>query len=57
MFESLDPLTESMENCNSFDDLPAAAKRYIQFIEKTIGVPVVLASVGPRRDQTLFKHV
>ncbi len=57
VFESLDPLTESMENCNSFDDLPAAAKRYIQFIEKTIGVPVVLASVGPRRDQTLFKHV
>ena len=55
VYETLEPLTESMEDCTSFDDLPDAAKQYIAFIEQHIGVPVVLASVGPRRDQTIFK--
>lgn len=57
VYESLDPLTEPMHDCTSFEDLPKAAKSYIDFIEDFIGVRVVLASVGPRRDQTLFQHV
>lgn len=57
IYHSLEPLTESMENCESFDDLPESAKAYIRFIEEAINVPVILASVGPRRDQTIFKHV
>lgn len=32
--------------------LPAGAKAYLRLIEDAIGVPVVLASVGPARDQT-----
>ncbi len=35
--------------------LPAGAKAYLKLIEDAIGVPVVLASVGPARDQTAVK--
>ncbi len=33
--------------------LPAAARDYIAFIERQLGVPVVLVSTGPRREETL----
>ncbi|RLD65156.1 MAG: adenylosuccinate synthase, partial [Bacteroidetes bacterium] len=39
----------------SFDNLPATLKTYIQFIEKETGVPVWIVSVGPDRDETIFR--
>ncbi|MGB3020355.1 MAG: adenylosuccinate synthetase, partial [Microgenomates group bacterium] len=39
----------------SFDKLPTNAKKYIQFLEKHLGSPVQIISVGAGRDQTLFK--
>ncbi len=36
-----------------FEDLPVNAQRYIQSISKEVGVPIVLISVGPGRDQTI----
>ena len=33
-------------------DLPDNARKYLDFIAEFLGVPVVLASVGPKRDQT-----
>jgi adenylosuccinate synthase len=37
------------------DQLPAAFKDYIKFIEDYLGVPVTILSVGPDRDQTIFR--
>ncbi len=37
----------------SYDELPAQVKSYVDKIEKWAECPVVLVSVGPRRDQTL----
>lgn len=34
-------------------DLPVAAKNYLAKLEELAGCPVVLVSVGPRRDQTI----
>jgi adenylosuccinate synthase len=34
-------------------DLPDAARRYVDFLERTIGVPVQLIGVGPGREQTI----
>jgi adenylosuccinate synthase len=34
-------------------ELPEKARDFIRTIEKMTGCPVVLASVGPRRDQTI----
>ena len=33
--------------------LPQQARSYLQFIEREVGVPIVLISVGPRRTQTI----
>jgi adenylosuccinate synthase len=37
----------------SFDDLPAELRAYIRKIEAFTGVPVILLSVGPGREETL----
>ncbi len=34
-------------------DLPAAARAYLDFIEEQSGVPILLASVGPEREQAV----
>jgi adenylosuccinate synthase len=47
---------ENLENVNDFDDLPQSLKDYILFIEREVGVPVNLISVGPDRKQTLKRN-
>jgi adenylosuccinate synthase len=37
------------------DQLPAEFKAYIKFIEDYLGVPVTILSVGPDREQTMFR--
>lgn len=37
------------------EELPAALREYIAFIEGEIGVPIALISVGPDRDQTIIR--
>ena len=36
-----------------YADLPAAARRYVEWVEKLVGVPIVMLSVGPERDQVI----
>lgn len=38
-----------------FQQLPLAARQYVQFIEKELGVPVKIVSVGPGREETIFR--
>ena len=54
------PVYEEIEgwNCDltevkSMDDMPAAAKAYLDRLTEVVGCPPVLISVGPRRDQTI----
>jgi adenylosuccinate synthase len=42
-----------MTSMKSADEFPAKFKEYVAFIEKTIGVPVHIVSVGPDREQTI----
>ncbi|MEX0746212.1 MAG: adenylosuccinate synthase [Phycisphaeraceae bacterium] len=55
VYETLPGFAASVEDCRRFDDLPEQAKAYIQRIEQHVDVPVVMASVGPRRDQSVFR--
>lgn len=41
----------NISNVRSFDDLPAAARKYVLFISQQIGVPVGYLSVGPYTGQ------
>ena len=38
---------------DEFADLPANARRYLDFLTKTIGAPMVILSIGPGREQTI----
>jgi adenylosuccinate synthase len=38
-----------------FAKLPENLKNYIKFIEGQIGVPVTIVSVGPDREETIFR--
>lgn len=44
-----------ISKCKSYNELPIELKVYIEFIEKETGVPVSLVSVGPDREETIFR--
>jgi adenylosuccinate synthase len=43
----------NLERMRKFDELPGELQNYITFLEEQLGVPIMLISVGPRREQTL----
>ena len=51
----LKPWKEDLTKMSSADQLPNQLKSYTKFIEEYIGVPIVLISVGPDREQTLWR--
>jgi adenylosuccinate synthase len=38
-----------------FEELPAAAQRYVRALEDAVGAPAVLISTGPRREETIWR--
>lgn len=46
---------ENISGIRLFNKLPEALKRYIEFIENQTGVPVTMVSVGPDREETIFR--
>ena len=38
-----------------YDDLPEATRDYVEWIEKLCGVPIVMLSVGPDREQVILR--
>jgi adenylosuccinate synthase len=55
VYEELEGFSEPIDACRNFADLPAAARRYVEFIEKFVGVPVRAVCAGRRRDQILWR--
>jgi len=53
VYETWDGWQQSTAECRSYDDLPTAARRYLQRIEELIEGRIVLVSVGPERDQVI----
>ena len=47
---------EDISGIKKFNELPETLKRYIDFIEKQTGVPVTIVSVGPDREETIFRN-
>jgi adenylosuccinate synthase len=41
---------------DDYDDLPQAARDYIDLLEEQSGVPITWVSVGPKRSQTLIRR-
>lgn len=61
--ETLEPIYTTVDgwNCDlsgvsSFDEFPTQLKNYVSFIEKRVGVPINLVSIGPDRTQTILRE-
>ena len=48
--------TEDLTQMTNEDQFPDSFKAYIAFIEKEVGVPITLVSVGPDRAQTILRN-
>ncbi|MEM9295483.1 MAG: adenylosuccinate synthase [Planctomycetota bacterium] len=55
VYEELPGIPEPLGDLRDAGALPDAAKRYIERIERYVGVPVRLACVGPAREQALLR--
>lgn len=53
VYEELPGYDGDLSGVQSFDGLPGACKNYIKRIEDLCGCPVIMAGVGPARDQNL----
>jgi adenylosuccinate synthase len=53
VYETLPGWGHDIERAEHLEDLPPAARGYVQFLESFTGVPVTFVSVGPGREQTV----
>ena len=51
IYESLPGWKTDLSSCTSYEELPAAAKDYVRFLQSITGVPISVVGVGPGREQ------
>jgi len=56
VYQTLACWKDDITGVTDFNQLPANARDYIGFIEKTIKRPVTMIGVGPNRKQTIFRR-
>jgi len=56
VYEELPGWWEDLSSCRHFEELPAAARAYVQRVEELSGARVSAVGVGPGRDQTIVRH-
>ncbi len=54
VYEELPGWKSDISNIRSFEELPEKARNYVRRLEELSECPIVLVSVGPRRDQTML---
>ncbi|MDX6442847.1 MAG: adenylosuccinate synthase [Gaiellaceae bacterium] len=55
VFETLPGWSEPLDDCTSVEDLPEAARRYVEFVESELGVEVTLVGTGAERTSVLTR--
>ena len=55
VYKELKGWNKDLTGLNSVDGIPSELNDYIHFIEKEVGVPITIVSVGPDRKQTLMR--
>jgi len=53
VYETLPGWREDISGCRTWEDLPAAARDYLSFVEDRVGVRVGYVGVGPDREATI----
>lgn len=55
VYQELPGWREPLTHLTRYRDLPANARRYLEFIEKTLAAPIKMISVGAERSQTIHR--
>jgi adenylosuccinate synthase len=55
VYETLSGWGEPIDRVDSFDELPDAARRYVEFVERELDVPVTLVGTGAERQRVLVR--
>ena len=55
VFRTLPGWTEDITGVRSYGDLPAAARKYVEWIEEEVAAPIGMLSVGPDRAQVISR--
>ncbi len=53
VYEDLPGWTEPLGAVRALGDLPANARRYVEFLTKAVGAPMAILSIGAGREQTI----
>jgi adenylosuccinate synthase len=53
VWETLPGWSQPLDDATSLDELPAAARTYVEFVAEALGIPIELVGVGAARDRVL----
>jgi adenylosuccinate synthase len=56
VLETLPGWKQPVKGCPGYEALPPQARAYIDFIERSCGVPVGIVSTGQNRSETIVRH-
>ncbi len=54
IYEEFAGWTEDITGAKSLEELPQAARHYVERISQLTGIPIAILSVGPKREQTML---
>ena len=55
VFKTLEGWNCDISGTRRWEDLPEAARRYVEYIEEHVGCPIRYVSVGPERDAIILR--
>ena len=55
LYETMPGWSETTFGVKRWEDLPQAARNYLERLEQVTGVPVAIVSTGPERDETIVR--
>jgi adenylosuccinate synthase len=56
VYEELPGWFEDISHCRTFEELPANAQAYVEYLESISGARISAIGVGPGREQTIVRH-
>lgn len=57
VYEVLSGWKQEIKGIHEYQDLPENCRKYIEFIEKEIGVPITMISNGPNRNDIIYRGI
>ena len=56
VYEVLPGWKEDIRGIQKYEELPENCRKYIEFVEKQIEVPITMVSNGPERNEIIYRN-